>query len=282
MDKGNSQLELKDNKVEQESNINRISLFRNCMEEDTDIIKTFEAVGIPIAQTKIYLDLLKYNYSTATTIAKRTKMHRANVYDTLNKLKERNLVYSTVKDGKKVFVALACDLILEEQKEKLENIKSAVDYLQKAFKNTSTPKVYVIEGLNSLKNMLFGMLEIGEPIWLYGISEKDEVNKLLNEKSMISFHIERARKNIPLRGLFYDYPKEKMIELNKLKLTEARYLPKTHQGKIYQISQIACGERLLFTIWIKPTYTIVIENDLISQEYVEFYNFLWNYCEKVD
>lgn len=50
-------------------------------------------------QTLIYLDLLKNKESTATQVSKRTKMHRANVYDTLTKLKERNLVYSSSKEG---------------------------------------------------------------------------------------------------------------------------------------------------------------------------------------
>jgi len=60
---------------------------------DDDIItKAFESIGIPKMQTTVYLDLLKNKESTATEVSKRTKMHRANVYDTLTKLKERNLV----------------------------------------------------------------------------------------------------------------------------------------------------------------------------------------------
>jgi len=61
----------------------------------------FESVGIPKMQTMVYLDLLKHKDSTATQISKRTKMHRANVYDTLTKLKEKNLVYSSNKESKK-------------------------------------------------------------------------------------------------------------------------------------------------------------------------------------
>lgn len=51
-------------------------------------------------------------------------MHRANVYDTLTKLKERNLVYLSNKDGKQMFVALSTDLIVSEEKDRLENRKS--------------------------------------------------------------------------------------------------------------------------------------------------------------
>src|SRR3989304_2655134 len=102
------------------------------MAED-DILKAFEAVGIPRTQTAVYLDLLKNKESTATEVAKRTKMHRANVYDTLTKLKERNLVYLSSKEGKQVFAALPTDLIIHEEKEKLENLKSAMDYIKTTY-----------------------------------------------------------------------------------------------------------------------------------------------------
>jgi len=88
------------------------------------ISAAFESVGIPKMQTVVYLDLLKYKESTATQVSKRTKMHRANVYDTLTKLKERNLVYLSNKEGKQVFVALSTDSIVNEEKERLENLKS--------------------------------------------------------------------------------------------------------------------------------------------------------------
>jgi sugar-specific transcriptional regulator TrmB len=98
------------------------------------IINAFEAVGIPKMQTLVYLDLLKNKESNATDVSKRTKMHRANVYDTLTKLKERNLVYLSTKDGTQVFAALPTDLIVSGEKDRLENLKLAMDYI-KTIKN---------------------------------------------------------------------------------------------------------------------------------------------------
>jgi len=249
---------------------------------EEDVIKTFESIGIPSAQTKVYLELLKNSYSTATVLAKKTKMHRANVYDTLEKLKEKNLVYSTNKEGRGVFVALSADALLQTQKEKLENLKSAVTFIEKVHATTSkTPKVYVVEGVNALKNILFGLLEHETPIWIYGLAEKEEIMKFLNERIMNTFHLERIKKRILLKCLFYNYPLEKIKDFNKIKLAEARILPKTHQARSYQISQIVCGNNLYLTMWIQPIYTIVIENELIAKEYIDFYSFIWDHCEEI-
>src|SRR3990167_704694 len=98
-------------------------------------------------QTIVYLDLLKYKESTATQVSKRTKMHRANVYDTLTKLKERNLVYLSNKEGKQVFVALSTDLIVNEENEKLENLRLAMNYIKTSYVHGQTPRVYTLEGL---------------------------------------------------------------------------------------------------------------------------------------
>ena len=68
---------------------------------------------------------------------------------------------------------------------------------------------------------------------------------------------------------------------SNLKFTEARLLPKTQQSKTSQITQVVCNDSVFITLWIHPIYTIVIENDVIAKEYLDFYNILWNYSEKV-
>ncbi len=126
---------------------------------DENILKAFESIGIPKMQTIVYLDILKNKNSNATQVSKRTKMHRTNVYDILTKLKEKNLIYLSNKDGKQIFVALQPDLIFNEEKDKLENLKSAMNYIKKTYVSGKTPKVYTLEGLNVVKGILFGLLE---------------------------------------------------------------------------------------------------------------------------
>lgn len=248
---------------------------------DKLIIKAFESVGIPKMQTIIYLDLLKNKESNATEISKRTKMHRANVYDTLTKLKERNLVFLSSKEGKQVFAALPTDLIVNEEKDKLENLKSAMDYIKTTYVSGQTPKVYTLEGLNAVKSILFGLLEKNSDVWIYGLAENENIIDVLNNKLMHSFHIERIKRHIELKLLFYKIPEEEIKTLSNLKFTEAKLLPIDQQSKISQITQIVCGDSVYITLWIDPIHTIVIENGPIAKEYLDLYNILWNHSKKV-
>ncbi len=249
--------------------------------EDELIIKAFESVGIPKMQTMAYLDLLKNKESTATEVSKRTKMHRANVYDTLTKLKERNLVYLSNKDGKQVFAALSTELIINEEKEKLENLKTAMSYIQTTYVSDQTPKVYTLEGLNAVKSILFSLLEKKSDIWIYGLAENESVINILNDKLMHSFHLERIKKNIELKLLFYKLPEEEVKMLKNLKFTEARLLPTAQQSKTSQITQIVCDGSVYITLWVHPIHTIVIENEAIAREYLALYTILWEHSKKV-
>ncbi len=248
---------------------------------DELIIKAFESVGIPKMQTLIYLDLLKNKESSATQISKRTRMHRANVYDTIAKLKERNLVYLSTKEGKQVFAALPTDLILNGERDKLENLKSAMNYIKTTYVSGQTPKVYTLEGLNAVKSILFGLLEKKSNVWIYGLAENENITNVLNDRLMNSFHIERIKKHIELKLLFYKIPNEEIKTLSNLKFTEARLLPKTQQSKTSQITQIVCDGFVYITLWIHPIHTIVIENEVIAKEYLDLYNLLWDYSKPI-
>ncbi len=249
---------------------------------DEPILGAFESVGIPKMQTLVYLDLLKNKESTATQISKRTKMHRSNVYDTLTKLKERNLVYLSIKEGKKIFAALPTDSILDKEKDKLENLKTAMNYIKTTYISGTTPKVYTLEGLNAVKSILFSLLEKESKIWIYGLAENENILNLLNERLMHSFHIERIKKQIELKLLFYKSPNEEIKAISSLKFTEAKLLPKNQQSKTSQITQIVCDNSVYITLWIHPIHTIVIENDIITKEYLDLYNILWNYSKKIE
>ena len=248
---------------------------------DETIFSAFESVGIPKMQTTVYLDLLKNKESTATEVSKRIKMHRANVYDILTKLKERNLVYLSNKEGKQIFSALPTDLIINEEKDKLENLKSAMNYIKTTYVPGQNPKVYTLEGLNAVKSILFSLLEKKSEVWIYGLAENENIINVLNDKLMHSFHIERIKRNIELKLLFYKLPHEEIKTLSNLKFTQARLLPKTQQSKVSQITQIVCNGVVYITLWIHPIYTIVIENDIIAKEYLDFYNILWDCSKKV-
>jgi len=247
------------------------------------ILKTFESIGIPKMQTLVYLDLLKNKESSATEVSKRTKMHRANVYDTLTKLKERNLVYLTTKEGTQVFSALPSELIVREEKDRLENLKLAMDYIKTIYLPGQIPKIYTVEGASAVKSLLFGILEKNSDlVWIYGLAENEHMMDLMGDRLMNSFHMERINKKIKMRLLFDKMPTGGIKEITKLNLVETKLLPKNRQTKTSHMTQIVCDGFVYITLWLDPICTIVIENKLIAKEYSDLYEILWNHSKDID
>ncbi len=63
-------------------------------------------------------------------------------------------------------------------------------------------------------------------MWIYGLAENEKVINVLNDRLMHSFHLERIKKRLNLKLLFYKIPIEEIKTLSNLKFTEARLLPK--------------------------------------------------------
>ena len=157
-----------------------------------------------------------------------------------------------------------------------------MNHIKTTYVQGSTPKVYTLEGLSAVKSVLFSLLEKEKSaIWIYGLAENENIINVLNDKLMHSFHLERIKKHIELKMLFYRFPKEEVKTLSNLKFTEARLLPKNQQSEVSQITHIVCDGHVYITLWIDPIHTIVIENDLVAKEYIDLYDILWKHSEKV-
>jgi sugar-specific transcriptional regulator TrmB len=248
---------------------------------DERILEVFGSVGIPKMQTIVYLDLLKNKESTATQISKRTRMHRANVYDNLTKLRERNLVYSLNRDGRNLFLALSTDLIINEEKERLENLKLTMEHLRIAYAHGHTPSIYTLEGSSALKSILFALLNKKSDVWIYGIAEDEGILNILNDRLMHPFHIERIKNQIKFKLFFYKSPARGVGSINNSKFTEARLLSKARQSEVSKVTQIVCGGSVYITLWAHPIYTIVIDSKEVAEEYLDLYNIIWGHSKEL-
>jgi len=58
-------------------------------------------------------------------------------------------------------------------------------------------------------------------------------------------------------------------------------LPKNQQSKTAQITQIVCKDVVYTIIWIQPIHIIVIENDVVANEYIDLYKILWDVSKNI-
>ena len=124
--------------------------------------KILERVGLSKGEIEVYLTLLKLGSSLVSKIAQETGLHRTNIYDTLEKLKEKGLASYVIKENRKYYSASNPDKLLDYVKEKETEIKSILPEL-KEYLNISRSEsiVEVYKGKEGLKSVLKDILKDG-------------------------------------------------------------------------------------------------------------------------
>jgi len=239
------------------------------MEEDK-VTEVLESIGLNKNEVSVYLDLIRVGKSSAGDISKRTKIHRSNTYDILEKLVKKGIVDEVVENERKVFYPIDPTDFLDYLKQKEEELRKIIPEMEKIQnKPKEERKVTISEGLNSAKNILLHLLDYGEPLAVYGMPKEvvDIAGGFIEELNRL-----RVGKKIPMRNILGVDSLKRVKELNSMEFTEARYLPTSYNSNI---STHICGDKIVLIIWDMPISTIVIENKSVAETYRNYFEILW-------
>lgn len=227
-----------------------------------------EELGLSRNEAKVYTALLHLGSVPVGKIASESKIHRTNVYDTLDRLIEKGLVSYVQKDDVKHYQATEPDnlfSIIREKEARLQSLLPQLHFSQRAKKST----VHVYEGKTPIKNMLNRFLEQGKPIDVFGIPK--EVPEILKH-FLPGFHARRVKKEIPMRHIYNLDAIERINHLNTLPCTEARSLPKSYDSPV---STLIAGDLVVLTLFSQDLLVILIESASLARSYRNYFNLLW-------
>lgn len=235
-----------------------------------EIIKTMESIGLNKSETMIYLDLVKSGKSSAIGISKRTKIHRPNVYDTLDKLIEKGIVTQNIEENRKVFYPIKPANLLNYLKQKEFDLKKIIPQIEGIHnKPAEQRRIVMSEGIRSFRAMLNNLLELNQSILAYGIPKdaSEIIGGFIND-----FHKRRIEQKIEMKHIYNRDADKRMRALNKMEHTKARYLPSLYDS---ETTTLICGDKVLLIFWKDPVSTIVIENKSIAKTYQQYFDIIW-------
>ena len=127
--------------------------------EIQELKENLKEIGLSASEATIYLTLLKSGESSVAEISQFSGLHRTNIYDSLEKLKEKGFVAYVLKGKKQFYRASDPELVLnylKEKEEKIFNIIPKLKDLQKEIKEKVIVEVFKgKEGIKaSLKDIL--------------------------------------------------------------------------------------------------------------------------------
>jgi sugar-specific transcriptional regulator TrmB len=238
--------------------------------DESKITEILESIGLHKNEILIYLDLIKIGSSSAHDIATRTKIHRPNVYDTLEKLTKKGIVTQSIENNKKVFYPISPKSLMSYLKQKEYDLQTIIPEIEKIHsKPKDERRITMSEGIRAIRNILDSFLEMEQPIYVYGIpkSANEELGGFIED-----FHQRRIEKKIPMKHVYNKNAYKRIKELNNLEFTEARYLPSLYDTTI---TTNICGNKVVLFFWENPIYAIIIENQSVANAYKKYFDIIW-------
>jgi DNA-binding transcriptional regulator GbsR (MarR family) len=199
-------------------------------------------IGLSINESKVYLSLLESGLSGASAIAKQSKLHRANVYESLKRLSDKSLVSQVIINGSTKFEASSPQVlrtVIDEKSSRLNAIMPQLELQKNLSRQHSTQ---IIEGVTGFVSLLQELLLLKSDVFVLGSFP----NSVLFSKL---FHFETDCKK---RGIRFVH--------------EMQNAP----------PMIICKDTVIIHLFEKTITSIVIKNKSLADSYALFFSAMKN------
>ncbi len=241
-----------------------------------------ENLGLSPNEAKIYEALLNLGRASVSQISKRGDIHRRNVYDAINRLLEKGLIFQIFQKGENNYEAVNPEKLLELLQEKESDLNSILPSLQDLYKKQpSEEAAFIYKGVEGFKNYMRDMVREGKPVYFIGakalwFTPNVPISFLENFKK------EMKKKKIKYYTIFDHRVKEKMPEAIAKVGGEYKIFPKEYSTSgvcdifgdyVVTFNSVGVGnfgdEGTIF----------VMKNKKLAENYRTWFQFMWDKLE---
>ncbi|MGD9276825.1 MAG: helix-turn-helix domain-containing protein [Candidatus Pacearchaeota archaeon] len=232
--------------------------------------RILERAGLSKGEIEVFVALLKLGDSLVSKIAQETGLHRTNIYDTLEKLREKGLVSYVIKENRKYFSASNPDKLLDYIKEREAEIKNILPKL-KSYTSFSRSEsiVEVYKGKEGLKTVLKDILKQKQNYVVF--EEQGYIEKVL-PYFYPQFNKQMNKKKIKVKVLTKNTKK-----IAKRSLMEIRTLP---EFLSFPSATAVYANKVAIFVWDEPYHAILIKSKQVAEGYKSFFKQLWKVAKK--
>jgi len=235
---------------------------------DTQVL---EKIGLNKKEIKSYLALLKLKSASVTHISQEARVDRTQTYDILEKLVDKGLCSSAIRNNVKNYSPANPEQLLNDLKEREMELSVLLPHLQNLFMQpTEKINVELFKGKEGLKTILKDVLRIGKNYEMFGTPQVWE--------KILPIFLPQFLRQMQKRGM-----KEKIIynkkgKFQKTKKSEYRYLP----GDILSPTDtMIYGNKVAQFIWTEPYYGIVITSKELAVTNRKHFKYLWKHAKPI-
>ncbi len=131
--------------------------------------ETLENLGLSPNEAVIYESLLFLGRASVTQISSHGKINRRNVYDVINRLLEKGLIFQIFQKGENIYEAVNPEKLFEIIKEQERELNKTLPGLRALYEDQPTDEMaFIYKGLEGFKNYMRDMARVGETTYFIG------------------------------------------------------------------------------------------------------------------
>ena len=233
------------------------------------MIQELQEVGLNENEAKVYLQVLKDQGETASTIAKRAKINRTTVYLELNNLIEKGLVSYLIKNKKRFFQAVEPEKLIDILDEKKQKITKIIPQLKGLHKTINPFKIEILEGKEGVKTLYQQIIKESKEACAFGVT--GEAFEILKFEFP---HLAKKAKenNLKLKYLANTNAEKKLKQLPK-GFVQIKYLPQEITSNVTTI--IFNNKIAIQSLEKENIFVTIITDKQLSQGYKNYFEYMW-------
>jgi len=243
--------------------------------------ETLQQAGLSLNEARVYEVLLHLGEVNVNKIAVKSKVHRRNVYDSLNKLMEKGLASETFVKGERLFKASDPQRLNEIIKEKESALGVFLPEMKKLYQSVEPEaEAYFFRGIEGFKNYLQLILEEQQTVYFIGAKAFWLDPRL--KHYLKHFDEERRKRGIKFMHLFDAEVRKQKPEILKLVGKPYKFLPEKYSSAT---AVDIFGDYVVTFVGVKPgelseePLQFVLKSKLLADGYRKFFQFMWDHCE---
>lgn len=245
---------------------------------------SLKQIGLTKGEIKVYLSLLELGSTTTGKITKKSKVSGSKVYEILERLQDKGLISSVIKNNVKYFESSSPEKILDYLNEKEEIIEREKKEIRKIIpdlilrkNNTKKSEVKVFTGFEGIKTAnqdIIDSLKKGEEWLSMGLTSQPKSWEIY----FTNKQKERAKKGIKHRHLLNERYKSLYQTRKKLPHTQFKFLSKDFE--MPTSIEIYKNKVLIFILSKENPLGIMIESKDVHNSFKKYFDVLWNIKNK--
>lgn len=243
----------------------------------------FTKLGLAKNEANIYETLLLEGESNVANIALKSQIHRRNVYDSLNRLIEKGLVFEILQQKENIYKAVDPDKLAEIIAEKQEALQQIMPQLKTMYDGKPhKQEVYIYRGLEGYKNYMRDLLRLGENDYIIGGKGLWADPKLREFAKYITS--EADKKGIKFYCIYDEIVKKEKHPVLQVLPIEPRFLPEKYftncsievfADRVVILSDIGAHGELND----KVAFTVIV-NQQVADAMRTWWKALWSIAKK--